>query len=100
VTGPETHPSWCTGTGCFARGWHVSRALVVEADLRTTGQDLSADQRAAMVRLVQLLAGDSEPHVTLTDAQDDHRSALVLSVRQARILRRFLARLIEQVEPF
>lgn len=99
MTVPDTHPTWCLGAGCGERGWHISRRLIVDADLRATGQDLRADQPVAGVRLVQLLAGDVEPHVVLTDAQDDHRSAMVLTLRQARSLRRFLARLIEQVEP-
>jgi hypothetical protein len=98
MSAPIDHPSWCIGHGCEARGWHVSRRLTVDADMRTTGQDLDVDQAAAALRLVQLLAADVEPHVTLTNADEDDRFALLLTLRQARILRRLLYRLTALAE--
>jgi hypothetical protein len=96
VTAAE-HPAWCDRSGCTARGWHGSARLLVHADGRTTGQNMAADQPAAAVRLVQLLA-DADPQITLTGGDLDDRAALLLTVRQARALRRFLARLVDQAE--
>jgi hypothetical protein len=104
VTAAEQHPAWCDRTGCTARGWHASARLIVHADARTTGQDLKADEPAAAARLVQLLASDAEPYVVVvtgarTQIRDgDEGPGLVLSLRQSRILRRFVLRLVEQAE--
>jgi hypothetical protein len=89
VTGPGEHPHWCVGGNCNERGWHASRRLVV---------DLSGDGGAAAnLRLVQLAVGDTEPFITLAGTNDE-APALVLTIRQAKILRRFLARLAELAE--
>jgi hypothetical protein len=88
MTGPDglAHPTWCLRDGCETRGWHASRRLVVELTGNTG--------TTASVRLVQLVVGDAEPHITMA-AGDDDAVALLFTIRQARILRRFLARLVE-----
>jgi hypothetical protein len=98
MTAPDQHPHWCTRDGCATRGWHASARLLVHADELTTGQDLKADPPAAAARLVQLTAGDTEPHLALTGGDLDDRAAMLLSVRQSRVLRRFLLRLVEMAE--
>ena len=94
MTAPDRHPSWCVGVGCQSRGWHASRPLVV------TGTDNNG-AAATMLRIVQLL-GDAEPHITLTGARvftaGDEPPALLLSLRQARTLRRFLLVLAQRAE--
>ncbi len=103
MTAADQHPHWCTGEGCGTRGWHASATLIIHADARTTGQDLAVDRPAAAVRLVQLVAADAEPYITVNGARTltgagDEGPAMVLSVRQVRILRRFLHRLTEEAE--
>jgi hypothetical protein len=99
MTVPDQHPTWCAREGCATRGWHASARLLVHADDRTTGQDLQADQPAAALRLVQLLtASDAEPHLALTGGDLDDRTAMLLSVRQSRVLRRLLLRLVQEAE--
>ncbi|HEY3004203.1 MAG TPA: hypothetical protein VGJ44_17790 [Kribbellaceae bacterium] len=89
MTGPDEHPHWCVGGDCAARGWHASRRLTL---------DLSGDSGSAInLRLVQITVGDSEPHITLAGGGGE-APAIALTVRQARILRRFLARLAELAE--
>jgi hypothetical protein len=89
VTGPAEHPHWCERNNCSDRGWHASRRLTL---------DLSGDSGAAVnLRLVQITVGDSEPHITLAGGGGE-TPAIALTIRQARILRRFLARLAELAE--
>jgi hypothetical protein len=99
VTAPNKHRHWCIGEDGAARGWHASPRLLVHADARTTGQDLKSAEQAAAVRLVQLMVpGDVEPHLALTGGDLDDRAAMLLTVRQSRVLRRFLLRLVEMAE--
>jgi hypothetical protein len=81
---PDTHPLWCLRQGCTERGWHASRPL-------TAGQpdDLA---EPVTVQLVQLVAPHTEPGLTIATAGTE---PLTLTIRQARILRRFLGRLVE-----
>ena len=89
LTDPAQHPTWCTRVACQARGWHTSSRMTVDqADDRTS---------VAYLSLVQLLAADTETHVVIAGA-DDAGVALLLTPQQARIMRRFLYRLVELAE--
>lgn len=88
MTAPEPHPFWCTRQGCGTRGWHTSHTLVVNGGDGGT---------VAHARLVQLIAADVA-NVVLTGPDDDDRAALLFTIRQARILRRFLWRLTQEAE--
>jgi hypothetical protein len=77
------HPYWCLRRNCAELGAHTSRALVA-ADPDDTTDPVT-------VGLMQLLAGRARPQIGLTTPGD----AVLLSVDQARILRRYLGRLVD-----
>jgi hypothetical protein len=87
---PDAHPLWCTRQGCAARGWHASRPL-------TAVQPGSDQPEPVTARLVQLLAPHADTHLTLTAGRGEGAAGpqLLMTVHQARILRRFLGRLVE-----
>jgi hypothetical protein len=84
------HPLWCLRQGCAERGWHAGRPLAAVQP----GSDMPEPVTA---RLVQLVAPHAETHVTLTAGRGDGAAGaqLLLTAGQARILRRFLGRLVE-----
>jgi hypothetical protein len=81
------HPFWCTRNGCVERGWHASRPL-------TAGWPGDVTEPVT-VQLVQLLAPNTEPSLTIFTGSTE---PLTLTIRQARIVRRFLGRLVQLAE--
>jgi hypothetical protein len=97
VTAPTelTHPLWCLRERCAERGWHASRPLVAR-------QAPDSDPlQAVTCRLIQLVGVDDvDPYVNLTAGTGGGAAGpeLVMSIQQARILKRFLGRLVEMAE--
>jgi hypothetical protein len=74
------HPFWCERDGCRERGWHVSRTLAAR----------DGDREPVTVGLVQLTAPGAAPHLAV--------GPMLVSVRQAVVLRRFIGQLVEMAE--
>ncbi|MGN9812671.1 hypothetical protein ACTMSW_25385 [Micromonospora sp. BQ11] len=81
------HPRWCDRNGCQRRGQHRSRARHV-----TTNRP---EAFIVDVALVQALRPAATPMVNVTSVEGAFAASLILSTRQARVLRYRLSHLLD-----
>ncbi|MCI4062452.1 hypothetical protein MRQ36_07705 [Micromonospora sp. R77] len=84
---PAACPRWCDRDDCRRRGRHRSRARYTDTD--------RPEAFVVDVALAQALHPAAEPMVHLTGVADGAAGSVVLSIRQARVLRYRLAHLLD-----